>query len=141
MCSLTQTFFFIIKQKKYNMQMQSKHLLPLASAYKKLKLHNESEILTRTLLTKLDTTTTMLQEQRQDIKNKTIRNKNYNTRIKQQLKQSQLSNKYKEIDKSKIASYSLLIKQSVENEDWENAIGNLKDMVDDDVYFSTKVQM
>ena len=57
--------------------MQSKHLLPLAAACKKLKLHNESEMLTRTSLTKLDTFLERKQSQ-QDVKCKNIKSKNKN---------------------------------------------------------------
>ena len=104
--------------------MQSKHLLPIASAYKKLKLYNESEILIRTSLTKLD----MIQQK-------------HHAEIKDQEQQQQSNNSNHEFDKLKTTSYSLLVKQSIEKEDWENAILNLKDMVDDDVYFPTKVQI
>lgn len=103
-------------EKKYNIQVSPKHLLPLASAYKKLKLYNESEILLQKTLSLIET--------QYPKKSKRIR--------KETLQQ------VKELQAHKRASYSLLVKQSAEKEDWENAILNLKGMVEDGVYFPTK---
>ena len=85
-------------------------------------------------MTKLDALLEQKQSQ-QDVKFENIKNKNSNTR-KTKMIQHQSNNK--EIDKLKTASYSSLVKQSIEKEDWEDAMLNLKDMVDDDVLFSYK---